>query len=478
MQGALPTTAIDQPTSARLQSVLDDIVAGGEPDAIAAVITPDGTWAGAAGVDGPGGRAATAHDEFAIASISKTFTAALVMHLAEQGKINLDRPLASYLQGADANANNATVRQALAMRGGFGDTAPTVFDEVYADPTRAWTTAEVVSKIGPPLTPAGTEFHYSNPGYKLLGLAAEQVTGKSISTAMRDALLDPVHADGIVMQDPDHLTPQPWALPLKNFEGPLALTSYGKGSALPCMSDATFSRNAAGMASDAASLARWGWLLFSNQILQPQSLATMMTFDSDGHGIGVDKIPEYGPAAYGFSGSKPGYHSVLAVLPERNTVMVMFINNADSDELTAGGKLLDALQGTQPTSAGSESAGALAARGDQSALDGVLRFAVDERELLDGGASASDAKGNAGVWQMQVKDGAAEVTHPGGPPGSWTFTFDGPGVALDFGTDGGALVGTYAIDGDNVRFRWDVHAGDPNPWIPKVLFAKAVRLKG
>ncbi|MEO6714516.1 MAG: hypothetical protein ABIM89_13930 [Mycobacteriales bacterium] len=133
---------------------------------------------------------------------------------------------------------------------------------------------------------------------------------------------------------------------------------------------------------------------------------------------------------------------------------------------------------TEPTSAGSESAGPVAARGDQSALDGVLRFAVDERELLDGGASASDAKGNSGVWQMQVQQGAAEVTPPGGPPGFWTFTFDGRRVALDFGTDGGTLVGTYALDGDNVRFGWNVPAGDPNPWIGKVLFAKAVRLKG
>jgi CubicO group peptidase (beta-lactamase class C family) len=94
LHGPLPTTAMDQATAARLQSVLDATVAAGVSDAIAAVITPDGTWAGAAGSDGPNGRAATADDNFAIASVSKVFTAALIMRLVEEGKIDLDHPLA------------------------------------------------------------------------------------------------------------------------------------------------------------------------------------------------------------------------------------------------------------------------------------------------------------------------------------------------------------------------------------------------
>ena len=332
LQGPLPTSAIGQPTAARLQAALDDTVAGGVPDAIAAVITPNGTWAGAAGVDGPNGQVATAADEFAIASISKTFTAAMIMRLAEEGKIDLHQPLASYLGGGGAVANDATVEQALAMRGGFGDTASAVFDEVYADPGHAWTPAEVVAKIGPPLGPAGEEFHISNPGYKLLGIAAEHATGDPLATAMGDAVLDPVDATGIVMQDPDHLPSQPWALPLKGFEGPLDLAAYGQGGALPCLSDATFSRNAAGMASDASSLARWAWLLFSGQILQPKSLATMLNFDSDGNGVGVFTNPDFGPAAYGSAGNKPGYGSLLLVLPDRSTVLVLFINNSDAGD--------------------------------------------------------------------------------------------------------------------------------------------------
>jgi D-alanyl-D-alanine carboxypeptidase len=97
------------------------------------------------------------------------------------------------------------------------------------------------------------------------------------------------------------------------------------------------------MSSDAASLARWGWQLFSGQILQPQSLATMMTFDSDGNGVGVDKITDFGVTAYGHSGSKPGYASLLTVVPDSNTVIVTFINNQDADVYSAAGNLLKSL---------------------------------------------------------------------------------------------------------------------------------------
>jgi D-alanyl-D-alanine carboxypeptidase len=257
--------------------------------------------------------------------------------------MDLDSPISAYLDGVAADDNKATVRQTVAMWGGFGDTASSVFDEVYAAPSRVWTTADVVSKIGAPLTPAGTEFHYSNPGYKLLGIAATHATGKSLGTTMTEAVLDPIGASGIVMQDPEHLTPQPWALPTAGSEGPLALASYGDGGALPCLSDATFSLNAAGMSADAASLARWAWQLFSGKIVQPASLATMMTFDADGNGLGVDKITDFGVTAYGHSGSKPGYASLLTVVPDSSTVIVTFINNGDADVYTPTGELLKAL---------------------------------------------------------------------------------------------------------------------------------------
>ena len=84
--GTAPTADLDAATAARLQDVVDKAVAHGAPDMIAAVMTPDGAWAGAAGVDGPDGRKAEPTDEFGIASVSKPILAALVSQARRAGK--------------------------------------------------------------------------------------------------------------------------------------------------------------------------------------------------------------------------------------------------------------------------------------------------------------------------------------------------------------------------------------------------------
>ena len=65
--GAMPSVVFAGTRADALQAALDGAIRAGAPDVIAAVVTEDGTWAGAAGVAGPGGRKATAVDEFAIA---------------------------------------------------------------------------------------------------------------------------------------------------------------------------------------------------------------------------------------------------------------------------------------------------------------------------------------------------------------------------------------------------------------------------
>ena len=130
--------------------VLEAAVADGAPDAIAAVDHP-GRHLG----QGPPGSmvrrvaAATARDEFAIASITKTFTAALVMRLVEQGKMDLDAPLASYLGDLKVDTNGATVRQALEMRAGIADFTAAAAEHIHVDAAHAWTTEEILGRVRP-----------------------------------------------------------------------------------------------------------------------------------------------------------------------------------------------------------------------------------------------------------------------------------------------------------------------------------------
>jgi CubicO group peptidase (beta-lactamase class C family) len=126
--------------------------------------------------------------------------------------------------------------------------------------------------------------------------------------------------------------------------GDLDVSSYGTGGALPSVADATFSLGAAGMASDAPSLAAWAWQLFAGKIVSAESLAAMTTIDGDGYGLGIEDLTgPFGTATVvGHGGSKDGYQSLLVVVPERQTVIVVFVNQRDANVTSLAASILDA----------------------------------------------------------------------------------------------------------------------------------------
>jgi D-alanyl-D-alanine carboxypeptidase len=345
MLGPLPAGELDATRSAALQAVINADVANGQPDVIAAVITTDGIWTGAAGRGGPDLRAVTADDEFAIASITKTVVATLVLDLVEEGRMDLDAPLASYLGDLQVDTNEATVRQALGMRAGLQESRAQVLDMAYADPARAWTAPEIVRTFDPPTSPAGTAFLYSNPTYKLLGFATEHVAGMSLASAVRTRLVEPMGLTRLLVQGPDAKTPKPWALPLDGHLGGRDAGSFGIGQALPSLADATFSAGGSSMASDARSLAIWGWHLFAGDLVDPASVRLMETVDPAGEGLGLNRFSEFGGRpAFGHAGTKSGYGSLLVAFPDDGAVVVVFINDSDADTFKTARRLIAAVR--------------------------------------------------------------------------------------------------------------------------------------
>jgi D-alanyl-D-alanine carboxypeptidase len=341
--GELPTGALDETTASRLQTVLQTSVASGVPDAIAAVVSADGMWAGAAGVDGPDSRAAQVSDMFGIASVSKIALASLVLRLAELGKIDLDAPLSDYLPGMTVDANGSTIRQALAMRSGLGDSVPGTVQKALANCDKPWTSADVLASIPRPFGAAGTTYHHSNPTYKLLSYAAEHAAATPMAAALESEVFAPAGVERMLLQGPTTATPQPWALPIQGFGGDLQIGRYGTGGTLPCLGFSSGSLAAAAIASDAPSLARWGWQLFAGKVIGADSLRLMTAMDNDGHGLGIDRLAGFGQAAYGLPGSEPGYAALLVVLPERQLVVAAFVNDEHADTTALVQRLLDAL---------------------------------------------------------------------------------------------------------------------------------------
>jgi D-alanyl-D-alanine carboxypeptidase len=338
--GPLPSQSLEAAKAARLQAVLGDLVAAGAPDAIAAMITPDGIWAGAAGIGGPDGRKATPFDGFDLDGPSKTILAAAVLRLAQDGRIDLDAPLANYLGDLGVDSNGATVRQALAMESGIGATQSDVFSSAEAHCDRTWTREDVAATIPKPFAKAGSRYLYSQPTYKLLGFAVEQVTSQGIADAIEDLVIGPTERSRLVFQI-GRAAPKPWALPLVQNAGTQAPEDFGAGGALPCVGIAPFGQGAAGAAGDAPTLARWAWRLFSGGTIAEPYLQLMVGKNPHGEGMGLERIGGY-DRIYARGASRSGYSDTLVIDVTAQVVVVVFENVADADLARAAMQLIDA----------------------------------------------------------------------------------------------------------------------------------------
>ena len=98
------------------------------------------------------------------------------------------------------------------------------------------------------------------------------------------------------------------------------------------------------MAGDAMSIARWAWALFGGSIIDEASLASMTDIDDDEYGLGIWQFTDFRPhRSFGHAGNKPGFAPLFAVLPERQVVVVVCINDQDADPFTPARRILEVL---------------------------------------------------------------------------------------------------------------------------------------
>jgi D-alanyl-D-alanine carboxypeptidase len=293
--------------------------------AAAVIVAGEGSWAGAAGAADDRGTPLVPQATFAIASVTKSFVAAEVLHLVEEGRMSLDEPLSALLpDGLDIDTNDATLRNTLTMRSGISEHVTDSFiADVVTEPGRHWDPEQNLDYVGASVFPPDTRTQYSNTNYILLGFVIEEQTGLPLGEALRNGVLATEGMGSIVVQD-DERPQRPLALPHSSFRGfPSANEAEVVGGGyLPLRSLASAAWSAGSFAADAPTLARWGYLLFGGYVLEPTSLTEMTTFH-EGYGMGAGDL---GRGAIGHGGEIPGYSSILATRPYDGLVVAALTN--------------------------------------------------------------------------------------------------------------------------------------------------------
>ncbi|KOX38648.1 MULTISPECIES: serine hydrolase domain-containing protein [unclassified Streptomyces] len=300
---------------------------GRTPSFVGAVVR-DGAlvWSGARScVDG---HAPDADTQFRIGSITKVFTAVLVMRLRDEGILRLDDPLERHLKGT--GAGEVTIAQLLGHSAGLAAETPGAWWERSSATLRP----ELSDVLGerPFLRPPGHRHHYSNPGYTLLGSLVAELRGRSWEEALRREVLEPLGMDRTTVD------------PVAPHAGGWAVHPWADVMLPEPSEDLGLMAPAGQLWSTAADLARFAAFLAEGHegVLGAASVAEMRAPASPagegewegGYGLGLQLLRRDGRTLIGHTGSLPGFVACLWVSVEDGLAGIA-LSNATSGPLAA-----------------------------------------------------------------------------------------------------------------------------------------------
>ncbi|MEU9253334.1 serine hydrolase domain-containing protein [Streptomyces sp. NPDC048270] len=302
-----------------------------------------GRWQGSSGVaDIRTGRAAVEQGRFRAGSVTKAFTAAVVLQLAAEGAVDLGRPVQEYLPGLlPGTFEPVSVRQLLNHTSGIrpADGPGDSFEAQYAhrfdlaDP-RAMV-ADAVAK-GPEFRP-GEKQHYLNINYTILGLLVERLTGTGYAEAVTARIIEPLGLRHTSLPSRTQTR-----IPGPHNRGYQAVERADGSSVLVDVTEWNSSSNwAAGdLISTTADLERFTVALFGGRIVPKAQLEEMFTVPGvKDSATGEDAVltagmsrfvlPD-GTVAWGKTGGRYGYNTAIGATRDLSRTLVYSVNSTDA----------------------------------------------------------------------------------------------------------------------------------------------------
>ncbi|MHA4842530.1 serine hydrolase domain-containing protein [Flavitalea antarctica] len=255
-----------------------------------------------------------------IASITKTFTAALIMKLQESGKVSVDDSLSNYYPDFP-NAGKITIRHLLTHTSGIPDY---VQDPGFrnSDQMKASNHEEMINwfKDKPLHFEPGTKFMYSNSGYRMLGVVIEKITGMSYGEALHRYIFNPLrmyHTSYGPPTDTANLA-RGYGMYFKNFQREVTAVH-------PSVSYAT-----GAIYSTTGDLYKWDSALQTTKFLSNESLIAMYRRDKGPYGFGWFTDSLYGDERVSHDGNINGFKSNINRFPGKNTCVIALSNANNS----------------------------------------------------------------------------------------------------------------------------------------------------
>jgi CubicO group peptidase (beta-lactamase class C family) len=261
---------------------------------------------------------------FRIGSITKQFTAAAIMRLAEQGKVDLDDPIERHLPDYPVNGRLITVRHLLHHTSGIKSytSLPHFFRDLSRTDMPLAQLIDVFKDLGPDFQP-GERFLYNNSGYVLLGAIIEACSGKDYATFLADAFFKPLGMASTRYLHDEPIVP-------KRASG-YAEPAGALSNAPPLSMSLPHAAGALG--STVGDLLTWDRALRGGSVVSPASYAAMTTPGrlNDGspltYGFGLATLNYRGHAGITHGGGINGFLSNLTHWPDADLTIVVLSNS-------------------------------------------------------------------------------------------------------------------------------------------------------
>ncbi|MFK7933274.1 MAG: serine hydrolase domain-containing protein [Saprospiraceae bacterium] len=338
------------PRTAEFEEKKKKKVADGLPGMTMLVESPAGRWAGAAGF-------ADIHSKIPmevcsisrIGSITKTFTATLILQLYSEERLSLDDPISKYLAADLAekitNADQITITHLLDHTSGLADFTGTIQYSLdyFNHSQKVWTAMDEISYIlnEPAKFAPGTQRAYTNVNYVILGMIAEHITGKTGAELYRERIFEPLSMDNTFFKQGENI-PNGIVRGYSDEEGNQTLIDR---------TNLTFAHAsmAGGIVSNVEDLNKYLKAnIYPNPTLIPSDILAELSsvhaveidntrstkdvlFRQNGIGLGWFSFEgnEQEYFAFGHGGSMRGYQAFIAYFPAQETTVCYLINGND-----------------------------------------------------------------------------------------------------------------------------------------------------
>lgn len=263
-------------------------------------------------------KASNEKTKYRIGSISKTFTAALILKASEEKKLTLSETLNKFYP-AIKNSEKITIEHLLRHRSGIHSfTNDSSYWQYYTQPKSEKELVDIIVKGGADFDP-DTKSEYSNSNYVILSFILQKIYKKSYSTILEEKIIKPIglastyYGSNLDISRNESNSYQ--------FDGSWIKQPF---------TDPSVPIGAGSIVSTPADLTKFADALFNGEVISQQSLTSMMEI-KDNFGIGIFKIPFYDKSGYGHTGGIDGFSSVFAYFPTEKIAYALTSNGTNYD---------------------------------------------------------------------------------------------------------------------------------------------------